>query len=421
MKAKGIGLSHPGLKRTDNEDSWLIDETKSAYSLYVVCDGVGGHAGGEIASRTAADEVKDFFSKNSTVLPKLNASEITALIERAVQMASAKVYALAEKDPTKKGMGTTLVLLLVVGAKAFVGHVGDSRVYLVRNGKQHLLTEDHSVVADQLKRGMIKKEDASRSMFAHVITRAVGLQEWVEVDTLALDTIPGDQFLLCSDGLCDYFSGEEFLQYTKTARFEQLAARLIDFANSRGGGDNTTALTVQIEGETKTDQGLTTDEKLAVLKKIPLFQYLSYQELVRILNICKMKSFSSSEKIIQEGSTGSDFFIILSGSVKVTKGATHLATLKNTDFFGEMQLLDKVPRSATVTSESAVKVLVIERNEFYSLLKRDQPLAVKIFWEFCQVLNGRLRAANELFVGKMHLDDADTGELPFTAGHDLVL
>lgn len=413
-------MSHPGLKRSSNEDYQLIDETRSSYSLYIVCDGVGGHAGGEIASKTAATEVRDFFAKNEAIIEKLPPPEVTALIERAIQLASTKVFSMAQQDSLMTGMGTTLVLLLTIGQKAYVGHVGDSRVYLVRNNKQHLLTEDHSVIADQIKRGLIAKKDAARSIYAHVITRAVGFQQWVEVDTLAVETAPGDRFLLCSDGLCDYFEGEEFLAHAQSNEFEKLAENLIAFANSSGGGDNATALTVQIEGDEKTDPGLNTDAKLAVLKKIPLFQYLSYQELVRILNVCKVKSFVAGEKIISEGTAGNDFYIILTGSVKVSKGGTQLATLKNTDFFGEMQLLDKVPRSATVVAESTVKVLVVERGEFYVLLKRDQALAVKVFWEFCQVLNGRLRVANELFVGKMHSSlGKDIGELPFTPGSDL--
>ena len=132
-----------------------------------------------------------------------------ALVETAVQRACAEIYRMASADPSKRGMGTTFVCLVLAGTKGIIGHVGDSRVYLLRDGQCHRLTEDHTLIAAQLKAGTITREQAQTSQYRNVITRAVGIQESVQVDTLIVDLLPGDLFLLCSDGLHGYLADEE--------------------------------------------------------------------------------------------------------------------------------------------------------------------------------------------------------------------
>src|SRR5262249_31107643 len=155
---------------------------------------------------------------------------------------------LASADTSKRGMGTTLVCLALGGSKGIIGHVGDSRVYLVRNGQCHRLTEDHTLVAAQLKAGTITKDQAASSQYRNVITRAVGIQESVQVDTLIVDLLPGDTFLLCSDGLHGYLADEEVVPLVADSAPSELPQRFIDIANERGGKDNITALVVSISG-----------------------------------------------------------------------------------------------------------------------------------------------------------------------------
>src|SRR6476619_664376 len=153
---------------------------------------------------------------------------------------------MAATDSTKRGMGTTFVCMVVTGNKGVIGHVGNSRIYLVRNGQCHRLTEDHTLVAAQLKAGTINKEQAATSQYRNVITRAVGIQESVQVDTLIVDLLPGDIFMLCSDGLHGYLTDDEVVPLVQATPPRDLPARFIQLANERGGKDNITAVVVTV-------------------------------------------------------------------------------------------------------------------------------------------------------------------------------
>ena len=181
LKTEAYGHTDVGRKRQHNEDAMLVDP---ALGLYIVADGMGGHAAGEVASRRATEVVRHHIESNQVVLQQLgtnptqeNRTLAAQLVEVAIQRACADVYRMAAADATKRGMGTTFVCLAVGGGKGVIGHVGDSRIYLVRGGQCHRLTEDHTLVAAQLKAGTITKEQATTSQYRNVITRAVGIQE----------------------------------------------------------------------------------------------------------------------------------------------------------------------------------------------------------------------------------------------------
>src|SRR5689334_10995392 len=202
-----------GRKRKHNEDSFLVDD---ALGLYVVADGMGGHAAGEVASAQAVKSVREAMVEGRAVLEGFSRSptvesreQAAALMEKAILKASADIYGMGGRESGRRGMGTTVVALVVAGKKAVVGHVGDSRVYLHRNGRAHQLTEDHTIIQEQLKRGLITREQVATAENKNVITRAVGIQPSVPVDTLVTDVLPGDLFLLCTDGLHGYLEEDE--------------------------------------------------------------------------------------------------------------------------------------------------------------------------------------------------------------------
>src|SRR6267143_3511189 len=202
-----------GKKRSHNEDAYLVDE---ALGLYAVADGMGGHAAGEIASAAAVKSLRDALAGEKAVLdafaraPSPEARESAAqAMERAVQRACADVYGVSLSDPGKRGMGTTLVALLACGRNAVIAHVGDSRAYLFRKSRAHQLTEDHTMVQEQLKRGLITKAELATAENRNVITRAIGIQRSVAVDTLITDLLPGDVYVLCTDGLHGYLGEDE--------------------------------------------------------------------------------------------------------------------------------------------------------------------------------------------------------------------
>lgn len=249
MRARSAGKTHVGMKRTLNEDAFLVDDE---LGLYLVADGMGGHAAGEVASEEAVSTAYGMVKQAHPSLKKLdNPDDVQVraalrLMEASIQAATYMVYTLAELDREKSGMGTTITGMLFLGDHAVTAQVGDSRIYQIRDGEARQITEDHTLIAWQLREGIITQEEARRSPHKNVITRAVGNREYVQVDTNLVQVAPGDKYLLCSDGLHGYLRLHEIPAIAEAGGEEAVTA-FIDLANSRGGKDNITAILVEIE------------------------------------------------------------------------------------------------------------------------------------------------------------------------------
>ncbi len=400
---EAFGLTDVGRKRQHNEDAMLLDK---AIGLYVVADGMGGHAAGEVASARAAEVVKATIAANVKVLKDLgrdasqgNRANAASLVEGAVQKACADIYKMALADSSKRGMGTTFVCLAVAGSAGVIGHVGDSRVYLLREGQCHRLTEDHTLVAAQLKAGTITKDQAATSQYRNVITRAVGIQESCQVDTLVVDLLPGDLFLLCSDGMHGYINDEELVPLAKSVPPRDLPAKLVALSNERGGKDNITAVVVAA-GAAVSSSAAANEElaeaasRMEALRKIPLFRHLTYKEQTAVLSIATTRTFPGGREIVIEGQPGQELFVVIRGRVAIEKAGAEIAELRAGGHFGEMGLIDNAPRSATARATEPTRVMVITRMDLMNLMKRESVLAVKLLWSFVQVLSDRLRATN---------------------------
>ncbi|MCA9552386.1 MAG: cyclic nucleotide-binding domain-containing protein [Myxococcales bacterium] len=400
MRVDSWALTDVGRARKHNEDGWLIDDQ---LGLYAVADGMGGHAAGEVASayglRCVQEQLVkkkpllDDFAKNPT--PEKRA-QVSRELELAVNVASSDIYHMAQRDKKRHGMGTTLSTLLLVGNKAFMAHVGDSRIYLARAGQIHQLSEDHSYLWEQIKKGAITVEEAKRSPFSNVITRAVGITETVQVDTLVFDILPGDTYLACSDGMHGYIESEaELAQILSSEDGEKIPKRLVGLANARGGKDNITCVVLRVPGDAGDPSAVDVIEKLDTLRRIPLFRHLNYKELVKVLNQTQQRTFEDGEVVIEEQSDGDEFYIILSGEVEVSKGGRPLTVLGPSVHFGEMALVDRSPRSATVRARNKTRLMSLSRKAFYHLVRTEPVLSSKLLWSFVQVLSHRLRATNE--------------------------
>jgi PPM family protein phosphatase len=243
--------SHRGRVRAANEDSFGICAEEG---LFVVCDGMGGAAAGEVASRVAVEAVlKSVCGPRPAVAsrdtdPGLSAdeSEMSEMLRDAISDANHMVFSQASNDSRLHGMGTTLVALLVQGETVLVAHVGDSRCYRLRDGELEQLTRDHSLVDEQVKLGQLTREEADRSPLRNVITRAVGSQRSVSAEISQLESAPGDLFLLCSDGLTRELTDgriESMLQ--KADDLDASCKELIDASNEAGGRDNVTCVLVR--------------------------------------------------------------------------------------------------------------------------------------------------------------------------------
>ncbi|MCC7071059.1 MAG: cyclic nucleotide-binding domain-containing protein [Deltaproteobacteria bacterium] len=403
--------------------------------LYMVCDGMGGHAAGEIASQHAVRTVQRVMNESRAILEEFkkrgdvgeSREKVTALLENAVNVACSEIFGMATNDSGKAGMGTTLVLMLIANGRGMMAHVGDSRLYMVRQGQIHQLTEDHSYTSEMIKRGKMTREQARQSPYSNVITRAVGIQKNVQVDTLVFDIIPGDTFLLCSDGLHGYAEDpNDLADMLSDVDLDKLPQKLIEMANTRGGKDNISAVVIRAVADPE-DRALEEQRasevnlKLDTLKKIPLFRYLTYQELVKVLNITYLETYEGGTPIIKEAENGEELYIILAGRVVVSRGSQEIVELHPGVHFGEMALVDQSPRSATVTAKDPTRLLVVQRRSFYTLIRKEPVLAVKLLWSFVQVLSRRLRETNEQLSGVrsalesrdipfMEIEDVDENE-----------
>ena len=239
----GVGLrvagdTHVGKVRTTNEDSMIVEPQRG---LYAVLDGMGGANAGDIASQTARDAIREFVVQRRLVM------DPRGLLEAAIQAGCAAVWNAAQQVRERHGMGTTVVSCLVVdGKRAIVAHVGDSRAYLLRNGRLQTLTRDHTIVEELVQRGMLAADEAERHPYKNVLSRNLGAKSDTRVDVTEVELKPGDRILLCSDGLYGYASAEaiQYLLGSGDAP-DQVAHDLIDLALRGGGGDNVSTIVIE--------------------------------------------------------------------------------------------------------------------------------------------------------------------------------
>ncbi len=263
-----------GRKRERNEDSCLIAEP---LGIYAVADGMGGHRGGAHASKLALEilqrevevrrrpptpsesvEVEDDFGTlgylDTAEIPVVAPEDVLpdgrvsakGVIYMAAQRASDEVFNASRRDPSLRGMGTTLTAMMIEEDFAYIVHAGDSRAYRLRAGRIEQITEDHSWTREQVKAGMMTEDEAKSSEFRHIITRSIGFERHVRLDAHQVDISTGDRFLLCSDGMSNYFEPAELEGLMQEVEAAELPERLVAMANERGGDDNITVVVVEV-------------------------------------------------------------------------------------------------------------------------------------------------------------------------------
>lgn len=246
------GVTDVGRRREHNEDAFLVD---LGAGLFVVADGMGGHAGGGTASAIAVETIRDEVRAARVAHPGPFRGEgsdpggrLMEMLRDAVETACRAIYRAAGDDPSLAGMGTTATVALLAGKGAYVAHVGDSRCYLCRGDRIFQLSEDHSLVNEQLKAGAITEEEARSSRIRNIITRSVGFEDHVQVDVMGIEVEPGDALVLCCDGLSNLVKDEEILRVATREPLSRSPEMLVDLANDRGGDDNITVIVVRVDG-----------------------------------------------------------------------------------------------------------------------------------------------------------------------------
>lgn len=239
---KIVAKTDAGRVRSSNQDSYAAGEFQNGVAWAVVCDGMGGNAGGNVASSTAVKSISDRIT--STYRDGMTSSSIKNLLITAITNANYEIYDMACASPELQGMGTTVVAAIITEGTVYVAHAGDSRAYLISKGEIRQITKDHSVVQDMVEKGELTPDEAKRHPRKNLITRALGVDELIKIDFSAESTTEDDVLLICTDGLTNFVDTTDIYRVVCDKPHTDFADELVNMANSAGGGDNITVVAV---------------------------------------------------------------------------------------------------------------------------------------------------------------------------------
>ena len=239
---KNVAKTDKGLVRSSNQDAYAVGELPGEVAWAVVCDGMGGEAGGNIASALAVKVISEKIT--SAYNEKMRDASIKNLLDSAICAANIEVYDMAYSRPDLQGMGTTVVAVIVRDKTAFIAHAGDSRAYIVSGETIQQITTDHSLVQNMVDRGEITAEQAQHHPKKNLITRAVGVEKRIDIDFSEIDLNDNETLILCTDGLSNFVTNNEMIDDIKDGQYYAFADRLVKRANKNGGGDNITVVAI---------------------------------------------------------------------------------------------------------------------------------------------------------------------------------
>ena len=383
-----------GMSRAHNEDHFWADP---ATNLYIVADGMGGHNAGEVASAMAVQVTRDALQREQKALREFKENSrdqerrerVRQVLENAVKEACYKIFEQGLNNSAQRGMGTTLTLGLVLGTRMFIAHVGDSRLYLKREGEVHQLTQDHSMLNELIRHGKVTSLKDLDHRFKNAVTRAVGVHESVEVDVLDVDLLPGDRVLICSDGLHGYMDESMVGRELEPDDLEGIAANLVQLANRKGGKDNITHIILEAVGNPSEYPLLYL--KNATIRSLGIFQHLNFEEITRVLSTAAEKSIRPGEVVFEEGKRDPRLIVLLEGELELQKGKKTWTKVGPGTHFGEVSIVADSVRESRAIAAGPGTILVFEQEVFYRLLREDTCLAVKCMWSLLGSLGNRVQ------------------------------
>lgn len=395
---KFAARTDPGKKRAHNEDSFLA---MADAGVFVVADGVGGRDSGEVASAMCVDA---FRAREADLRARLQAyanapgietrNAVLTLIDAILQHASKAIYETAEAEG-RQGMTTTVVVAAASGNTAFLAHVGDSRAYMIRSGETRQLTEDHSMVNELVRTGKMSLEEARASRHRHVITRAVGLYPTVQPSLASVDLLPGDRLLLCSDGLSDVVSAEQIAKFGTHEDLERCADTLLKAALDAGGPDNVTTILLDPARSGRVDEAAL---RAHILESLFLFEDMPWAARLQVSRIMREHYFAPGDVLVDEGTPGTSMFVIMDGEVGVQTTGSELARLGPGEHFGELSLVDNLPRSASIVATSFGSAVSLSADQLAEFCRQEPELGNILLWKLLRVLGARLRSTNQRVV-----------------------
>lgn len=367
-----------------NKGRVLADDDLGFYAL---ADGVRGHPSGgraaEIALERAASRIR---AAGST-----RGDAALALLQEVVQDCSRAVHEAGIAAPGDRGMSAALSMVWIVGDRAHIAHVGHSGVHMARMGRLHRLSRDHSVAMELVEMGLLEPAGAVDHPMSRVLTRAVGMQEAVLPDTLSIELVPGDRFILSAAGAVEAPD-----KVVEAMARDALARALVDVTLARNQRDWSNAVVVEILSDADADAGgQDALAKLDALKGMFLFRALDMSELARVLESSVLRRAEAGDMLIREGGREHSLYLILDGELEVIKNGVVLARFGKGGHVGEMALVSGAPRSASVRAARPTRFLEIRREQWEGLLHRAPATGVKLLSALSEELSNRLARMNE--------------------------
>ena len=386
IEISGWAESDVGKVRETNEDRYYCNPE---LGVFAVADGIGGKPGGEVASQAVVDgiaacagEFREFIETKSFPLTKSDRDDIFAHLTGSVQAINHQVYHRATTDGFPRGIGSTLDLVVLAPAGAFVLHVGDSRVYLVRDDEIFRITSDHTFEQHLRNNPVLQGDHKSPEKYSHVLTNSIGRAPGIEIDQLFVDIRSGDRLIACSDGITDYLGGQEILEFCKRDD-KDLPRRLIETANERGGKDNSTVVVAAVTGDgdarfVKRPTRPDTFQRVRFLDTIELFAELEFQELLKVVRYLHSQQYNAGEAVVSQGDEVDGLYFVMHGELIVEVDGRQISTVGPDEHFGEFALFGKPARSADVRCHKDCQVLFMRGKDLKRLVREEPVLGNKL-------------------------------------------
>ena len=412
MKFLSMSVTDKGLVRKNNEDHLL---EMPELGLFAIADGMGGELCGEVASETAVNALRDFVTENRAVIDafQMNSSaenkvQVLDMLADALRDANAKVFKEADSRDIDGKMGTTLTVLLVIDSSGFMVHTGDSRLYMIRNGETTQLSTYHTLINDY-KRQFGDYSGVFDAKFSGILTKAVGVQEYVEPEKLTFAILPEDKYLLCSDGLyngleCDTpdfgsIFDEPFEDPQKEKeRLKEAMRNLTDIVYKNGAPDNVSMILVSAFTEDEEEVTGTREfiKKFDKIRSMELFKDLEYKELLAVMAQVEIRTYNKYDVISKMSAADRELFIILDGKVSALKGTKLLKTFRSGDHIGDVAFLSGEVPAYNLFLDKTSSFLVIKKSAFDKIVAEEPIIGVKLLTQLATVLAKQTNIATGL-------------------------
>lgn len=394
MQIKQVAaLTRPGASRDRNEDAILALEQ---VPVFAIADGMGG--AGDVASRTALDVVRanaallgDQVKKVAADRSSASRLDLGVVLESTFQWAHLEVQREADRH-RMHNLATTLVMAAVAGDHAYIAHVGNSRAYIWRAGKIQRLTDDHSVGMLRYRSGKMSLAELQSSPEQHRLTQVLGAGLEIDVDTAEVALADDDILVLCSDGLFLQIPDEGIAERIDPRDLEGTARRLVTEASHNLRHDDVSVILVRVGSERDTRS---IEDIAKVLRAVFLFRDLTEQDRLVIAPYLEERTCKRGEVLAREGEQGDEFFVLVDGTVRITRGRAHLVDIGPGGHLGELSLTRPTPRSATATALTRVRLFALSRSNFDALIRRRPGLGARLALALLDTVGDRLRDLTE--------------------------